>query len=444
MAIGASDSFELTGEQRRFCGQSPDTKLGLGGDLRSLIDVRWATVVGQAAVLIVVQAFMKVALPLGPLLSIIAIEVAVNAAVLLWSRARTAVRPWIVLASIGLDILALTGMLYFTSGPFNPFFLLYVVHIALAMLVLRTVPAWPVIVLSLACLGALFAQHRWLGIGWDPRALTGPRAMALHSQATWTVFAAVVAFMLYVARRIRADLEARQSALIRARADAARQDWFSSLATVTAGAAHDLAGPLSVIAVAARELERELAKHGATACYSDAKLIRDEVERCRAVLTQMADDLATAFDDGEEISAGALLAKARETLEPHGRVRFDVDPVTARCLVRVPVRLALQALHRVVRNGWQSMPDGGEIVIRAARSADVLEIEVEDSGAGMEPAILARATDPLFTTKAQSGDGMGLGLFLTRVFFERARGSLALQSVPGRGTVVLIQLPLVS
>jgi two-component system sensor histidine kinase RegB len=54
---------------------------------------------------------------------------------------------------------------------------------------------------------------------------------------------------------------------------------------------------------------------------------------------------------------------------------------------------------------------------------------------------LARAGDPFFTTKAP-GEGMGLGLFLTRTVLERIGGKLSLSSSPGQGTRATVQVPL--
>jgi two-component system sensor histidine kinase RegB len=64
-----------------------------------------------------------------------------------------------------------------------------------------------------------------------------------------------------------------------------RSEKLASLATLAAGAAHELATPLSTIAVVAKELERSLAQRAGDAeAAADARMIREEVERCREVL----------------------------------------------------------------------------------------------------------------------------------------------------------------
>jgi len=66
---------------------------------------------------------------------------------------------------------------------------------------------------------------------------------------------------------------------------------------------------------------------------------------------------------------------------------------------------------------------------------------VVDSGSGMSPDTLNRLGEPFFTTKAP-GKGMGLGIFLARVFAERLGGNLAFESEIGRGTRATLELPL--
>ena len=59
----------------------------------------------------------------------------------------------------------------------------------------------------------------------------------------------------------------------------------------------------------------------------------------------------------------------------------------------------------------------------------------------MPPTVVARASDPFFTTK-DPGRGMGLGLFLARSVVGRLGGTLVIDSVEGQGTVVTVTLPL--
>ena len=70
-----------------------------------------------------------------------------------------------------------------------------------------------------------------------------------------------------------------------------------------------------------------------------------------------------------------------------------------------------------------------------------MTIAVVDRGEGIAADVLARVGEPFFTTKPP-GRGLGLGVFLARMFFESHGGALSFESTPGAGTRALARLPL--
>jgi signal transduction histidine kinase len=113
------------------------------------------------------------------------------------------------------------------------------------------------------------------------------------------------------------------------------------------------------------------------------------------------------------------------------------------------------ALINIAVNARDAMPDGGELRISitaedidgtAAREFGVVpgthaRIEVADTGVGMDPATLARAVEPFFSTKP-FGSGSGLGLSMVYGFVNQLNGGISIRSVRGGGTTVTILLPL--
>lgn len=112
------------------------------------------------------------------------------------------------------------------------------------------------------------------------------------------------------------------------------------------------------------------------------------------------------------------------------------------------------ALLNLCINARDAMPDGGSITIDAVnkrldqRSAtrqdlnpgEYLQICVTDTGTGMSPQVIARATEPFFTTKP-IGQGTGLGLSMVYGFARQSGGQLRIQSEEGAGSSICIFLP---
>ncbi|HXU61882.1 MAG TPA: ATP-binding protein, partial [Polyangia bacterium] len=330
---------------------------------------------------------------------------------------------------------AFSALLYFTGGPENPFSFLYLVPIAIAAITLRSAWTWALVFLSLASSAVLFVQHRPLPTNGDHAS-----HMALHLRGMWVAFSVAAAFIVYFLLRVRRALGLRDAELESSRNLAARQQRLASLATLAAGAAHELATPLSTIAVVAKELERQAARAGLDP--EDVRLMRDEVERCRRILARMRTDAGDpAGERFAKVSVRDLLADCLD--DPAGdRVALSVDDAAAEAAAALPRRAFAQALRGLVDNARQASPAGTAVSLRVASDAQRRGVvfEIADRGPGIPASVLDRVGEPFFTTKP-AGRGMGLGVFLARAIVERAGGELSIASVPGQGTTARLWVP---
>jgi PAS domain S-box-containing protein len=97
-----------------------------------------------------------------------------------------------------------------------------------------------------------------------------------------------------------------------------------------------------------------------------------------------------------------------------------------------------QVVINLCRNALQAMPTGGRLSLLTRREPSFLEIDVVDTGSGIDPDNLSRIFDPFFTTKE---NGTGLGLAIVRKIVEFHGGSIEASSEPGQGTRFRIRLP---
>jgi signal transduction histidine kinase/CheY-like chemotaxis protein len=144
----------------------------------------------------------------------------------------------------------------------------------------------------------------------------------------------------------------------------------------------------------------------------------------------------------------ALLAEIRPLLAQSAGPAIDLSievADNARCAATDANQLEL-ALLNLMLNARDAMPRGGtaDIFVRAHEvrrgAPGRVIIEVRDTGAGMPPDVLKRATEPFYTTKS-AGSGTGLGLAQVYGIVQQSGGTLSIDSEPGKGTTVTISLP---
>jgi len=345
---------------------------------------------------------------------------------------------------LGLDILLLTGLLYESGGAANPFTAIYLVHITLAALVLRGLWAWALGLLSVAGFGLLFFWnvHVHSLAHMDHGADSG---VSLHLVGMWVAFTITAGLIAAFVGRITNALRQRDAELIALRDLTARQARLAALTTLAAGVAHELGTPLGTIAIAAKELQRTAEKMGpqCAGIYQDATLIREEVNRCRRILDQMAGPSGSTLGEAFEPLVWADFERdLTDGLSEEDLARLDCQwPVTP-CSA-IPRKGLTRALRALLSNALEATPRPGQVKIQAVLEESGWRLEIIDQGSGMTPEVLAHAGEPFFSTKP-AGSGMGLGLFLARTFAEQLGGELQVESHPGLGTRVQMRCPQVA
>jgi signal transduction histidine kinase len=99
-----------------------------------------------------------------------------------------------------------------------------------------------------------------------------------------------------------------------------------------------------------------------------------------------------------------------------------------------------EVMTNLIFNAVDAMPKGGTITIRSRVDRRQVQLEVADSGVGMTPEVRQRCLEPFFTTKGESGTGLGLSMVFGVI--KRHDGMLDIESTSGKGTTMIIRLPI--
>jgi two-component system sensor histidine kinase RegB len=408
--------------------------------LASMWRLRWGLLVVQLGALAVARALLDIPLPMPLLLIVVAGTAISNLVLASWLTPERASAGKLA-AALLLDVAIHTALLFGSGGPANPFSAFFVVHVAVAALLLG--PRWAallVLVTSL-CFAALFLiPTAWLG----PHALHV--ASPMHLQGMWAAYVLSACFVAYFVSVAVAALGKRERELADLSRFAASMERLAGLTTLAAGAAHELATPLSSIAVSATELSDALESSGGDpSLVAEARHVRREVARCREILDRLAAD---AGEHTGQAPSTCTFAELRASLGAElgsrdlERVDFSIEhPEHA---FASPRRALVLALTNLIKNGVEAYPEphpSGRVSVSMSVREGAARFEVRDFGSGMPEEVLRRVGDPFFTTKPP-GRGMGLGAYLVRSFARQVGGALLYRSPAGGGTLAILTVPL--
>jgi two-component system sensor histidine kinase RegB len=391
--------------------------------------MRWGALAIQAASILVAERLLGLELPTGWMWGLLAIGAASNV--------------WLSLGSVEalggflvLDVALLTGVLYLSGGPTNPFSVIYVVYIAMSAVMLSTTWTWTIAALSMVSFGALFYSHIPAeGLGHQGHG----EDFQIHLYGMFVAFTLAALLIAYFVSRLSDALRERERALAEVQERTHRWGKLASIATLAAGAAHELGTPLGTIAIAANEVRRRAeGVPGGEALVEDADLIREELERCRAVLDRMA--LAGGEHVGEtsnELTVEELFSEVRTRLRTERAKRWETRTNVG--TLSAPRQATLQLIENIARNGFDAC-ESGRVSLDVEKRVGEVDLRFVDEGSGMSAEVAKRATDPFFTTKS-AGDHMGLGLFLARTLVDSLGGRLTIESVVDQGTTIRVVLP---
>jgi two-component system sensor histidine kinase PilS (NtrC family) len=203
--------------------------------------------------------------------------------------------------------------------------------------------------------------------------------------------------------------------------------------------AHEIKNPLASISGSAQVL--------ASASSLDDKgqrllhILVDESRRLSGILDGFLTYTRPHKTDFAPCDVGAILRDCVDLLarsdEHHDNHRIQLQ-ISGPLILDGEEQLLRQVFWNLSRNALQAMPDGGELEISGDRRDGTIVLRWRDTGVGMTDEVRRQAFEPFVTTHP---GGTGLGLAVVYAAVAEHGGTIAIDSLPGRGTMVTVELP---
>jgi signal transduction histidine kinase len=249
--------------------------------------------------------------------------------------------------------------------------------------------------------------------------------------------------MVVVYRRVVSPLRRR---LVESDTIIERQQKMAHFGELAAGVAHEIRNPLTAIRARLFTLQKTLAPD--TPPYEDALVIRDEIDRLNRIVSDFLQLARPAEPRLVPLTTEPLLSEMRRLFVPQCEkqgIDLKIESANGERFLGDPQQMK-QVLINLIQNAADSIEVEGTITLRArhdtsqlaGHAAEVVVIEVQDTGSGIPPAVQKRLFDPFFSTKE---GGTGLGLSIASQIVNNHGGKLEFQTQPNEGTTFAIVLP---
>jgi len=417
--------------------------------LRTLSNLRWLAVAGQSAALFLVYFALGYSLPILYCACAIAVSAALNIVLALRYPATHRLTNREATFYLAFDMLQLAALLYLTGGMTNPFALMFVAPVVIAATTLNLGNVLILAGIAFASVSVIAVVH--LPLPWPAHeSLVLPQ---LYQAGIWTALVIGIGFTSVYAWRIASESARMSAGLAATQLALSREHRLAALGALATAAAHELGTPLGTIAVVARELERALPENSGE--VEDVRLLRQQAERCRAIIARLANPEEALVGATARLPLGAFL----DDIAAHHRgedVAITVSVAMSKDSAVPQVWRAPELLHglgNIIENAADFA--SATVAVSARWDEQFLDISVADDGPGFAPEIFEALGEPYITSRPghhalgetdmgpqgplDEHEGMGLGFFIAKILLEQTGGLVQAENPPGGGAMVSIR-----
>lgn len=266
---------------------------------------------------------------------------------------------------------------------------------------------------------------------------------AQHTRIVWAataVFIVLVATITWLAYLIGRMRKAERE-LLANQAELQRAQQFKVMGSLAGGVAHDFNNLITAIAGFA-ELASYEVPPGHTNLTDNLEQISRASQRAACLTRQLLSFARRQPIEPRTVDLNEVIRESQKLLRRllwEGVELVILPAAEPACVFADPGQLE-QVLGNLATNARDAMPSGGKFTLAISVDAAEVVLRATDTGSGMDEEVRKRLFEPFFTTKTV-GRGTGLGLATSFSIVQQAKGTIDIESEPGRGSTFIIRLP---
>ena len=221
-----------------------------------------------------------------------------------------------------------------------------------------------------------------------------------------------------------------------------RSQRMESIGTLAAGIAHEVGNPLTAISSLVQVIQRtstdEFAKE-------KLELINSQVNRITRIIRELVDFSRPSLHVVKPTNINRIVKEALNIVQYGKKVKditfaLDLDEKLPE-IAAVPDQI-VQVFINILMNAVDSLDERrGTITVESCKNEHAVEVMVHDTGKGIEPSALEKIFEPFYTTKT-TGQGTGLGLWVSYGIVKSFGGDVFVESIPGKGSTFTVSFPM--
>jgi len=404
-------------------------------DKKTLVILRWISIVGQFFTISVVYYILRFQLPFFYCSTIILVGVLTNI-FLQFKVKESQVSNFHSSIYLLYDLIQLALLIYFTGGITNPFTILLIVPAIVSSTFLTLRSTINLSIVTIIVLIVLTINH-----------LPLPHSGELHFHVPDIYLYAVpiaiiigLIFLTYFGVRFGIESRKRTEALNKLELILAKEHELESIGLQAAAAAHSLGTPLSTITVIARELEKEI---GNNPKYSkDIDLLLSETKRCSDILKDLSRDQLEEDSFLSDIKIEELLSAIVRSFTEISEKKISLLVEQNKLNPQIERTLEITyGLRNFIGNAVKYSNSFVDITLESNNK--ITEVKVCDDGPGFSEDILNVLGEPYIRSKNKiisSKSGLGLGTFIGKTLLERMKANVSFDKCPKiNGAMVTIK-----